>query len=141
MATAHDSQPSPGAMLPSSHCSAKLLSTMPSPQRRGLQSVRHDAFGALELPPPRSQFSPGSMLLLPQQRGNELNVAQPGMLGVHSSTTQRPPAVALHRTRQSQLPMQKHWSAGRPHSPSIQVSSRVQDCSSSQGSPSLIGCP
>src|SRR5262245_31546775 len=49
-------QPSPLAVLPSSHCSVSV-STMPSPQRRGVQSRRQAALGALELPAPASHCS------------------------------------------------------------------------------------
>ncbi len=50
--------------LPSSHCSPKAGSVMPSPQIRLLQSVRHRASGASELFPPSSHCSLGPKGLL-----------------------------------------------------------------------------
>src|SRR4030095_3444419 len=49
-------QPSPLDVLPSSHCSV-CVSTMPSPHRRGVQSRRQAAWGALELLAPASHCS------------------------------------------------------------------------------------
>src|SRR5437588_296060 len=51
-------QPSPETVLPSSQTSPFVLSRMPSPQRCGMQLMRHAAFGALLLEAPASQTSP-----------------------------------------------------------------------------------
>src|ERR1041385_648592 len=62
-------QLSPEITLPSSQTSPDAVSLMPSPQRRGVQFVRHIASAAFEFDAPRSHSSPDrlSTILSPQR--------------------------------------------------------------------------
>lgn len=103
-----EEQPSPFVLFPSSQIS-NGVSVMPSPQRAGVQSVRHVAFGLSEFMEPSSHVSPASMRALPQKSGNSAIFIG----GKHCCATQRSlPVQSVSSLHELQTPLIHKFPAG-----------------------------